>query len=210
MLLEQGLKPESILTVRGHYSFLDGNVCQAVKWRFVSGSRLHRFINSDLHSLTTSSFNSKQTAAKHSFKMRSYIAEQRRLQRERGSGTASSALADPHTIPVEVLRTARTSGVLTLSLRQLKFVPDSVYAMYEPANRAPGENWWDQVDLTLIDLSNNEIGGIDGVKFGELAPRLKTLKLDSNEIGELPDSAVEKMIETLEVLNLASVIVEGI
>ncbi|KAI8871712.1 L domain-like protein [Ramicandelaber brevisporus] len=136
--------------------------------------------------------------------MRSYIAEQRRLQRERGSGTASSALADPHTIPVEVLRTARTSGVLNLSLRQLKFVPDSVYAMYEPANRAPGENWWDQVDLTLIDLSNNEIGGIDGVKFGELAPRLKTLKLDSNEIGELPDSAVEKMIETLEVVSVSN------
>lgn len=68
-------------------------------------------------------------------------------------------------ISESLLRQARRSGQLNLSNRVLTAVPDTVWNINEPPDTAGAatfdsqgdERWWDQVALTRLNLSSNEL-----------------------------------------------------
>lgn len=115
---------------------------------------------------------------------------------------------------------AKQKGILRLGNLQLTRFPDEIHRFNEYT--LPGDNWWEDVPLSHIDLSNNPISEIDprisnlrelvifkmiNAQITEIPPEifftenLKSLDLAGNKIEVLP-SEVGKC-ESLAELNLS-------
>ena len=77
---------------------------------------------------------------------------------------AASSQQDP--VSDAILRQARHSGQLNLSNRSLSEVPEKVWRINEPPADEAGacsfeaqgdKRWWDQTELTRLNLSSNEL-----------------------------------------------------
>lgn len=84
-----------------------------------------------------------------------------------------------------ILRQARHSGHLNLSNRSLSEVPESVWRINEPPASGGAssfetqgdERWWDQTELTRLNLSSNELTTLS--EQLELLPALQILDVSS-------------------------------
>lgn len=122
---------------------------------------------------------------------------------------------------------AKQKGILRLGNMQLNRFPDEVHRFNEYS--LPGDNWWEDVPLSQVDLSNNPIKEIDPriSKLRELVvfkminalvteipaeifytENLKLIDLAGNQIQNLPDE-VGKCV-TLAELNLSRNMIQSV
>ena len=96
-------------------------------------------------------------------------------------------------VPVALLKQARKSGVLNLSNRGLKNVPDEVWCV----NLSPSkdnsvglfdseEHWWDYVELTKLNLASNELVQLS--ESLENIPTLLSFDVHDNKLTSLPEA----------------------
>eukprot|EP00750_Incisomonas_marina_P016914 INCI19651.1.p2 GENE.INCI19651.1~~INCI19651.1.p2 ORF type:complete len:741 (+),score=117.16 INCI19651.1:238-2460(+) len=95
---------------------------------------------------------------------------------------------------------ARFNGVLYLSNRDLREVPEQVYTLFDPKWRRPEERWWEQVPaLQKLDLSHNLLPWLPS-EMHTLGLGLQVLLLKGNELREC--SVIAAMVQ-LRILNLS-------
>ncbi|XP_076825385.1 leucine-rich repeat-containing protein 40-like [Clavelina lepadiformis] len=101
-------------------------------------------------------------------------------------------------IPQAIFKQARKSGVLNLSNRNLEAVPAEVWrlnlnaakdARESAASFDAGERWWDQVELTKLNLSSNQITSLSD----ELSNFQSLIVLDvhDNKLASLPSNLAD-------------------
>ncbi|EDV23314.1 uncharacterized protein TRIADDRAFT_27850 [Trichoplax adhaerens] len=100
-------------------------------------------------------------------------------------------------VPNALLKQARKSGSLNLSNRSLAEVPDDVWRINLDASKSQQsssmdndqDRWWDQVELSKLDLSSNQLKAIsDDVK---LLNALVALDIRDNQLENIPESVRE-------------------
>nr|CAB3263517.1 leucine-rich repeat-containing protein 40-like [Phallusia mammillata] len=101
-----------------------------------------------------------------------------------------------------LLQQARKSGALNLANKSLKEIPDSVWTL----NMAPKDsdsafdstdNWWDQVQLSKLILSSNQLKEVSE-SIGNFKA-LITLDVHDNELAHLPQALAElTLLEKLD------------
>ena len=62
---------------------------------------------------------------------------------------------DPETKLLKAYQTAKRTGNLKLSNLSLTDFPESVHRFNTVT--IPGDNWWEDIPLTLLDISHNKI-----------------------------------------------------
>ena len=100
-------------------------------------------------------------------------------------GFLQAAKSTREPISESLLRQARRSGQLNLSTRELTEVPANVWRINEPPKDAGAEGfesqgderWWDQVALTRLNLSSNELTCLS--EEIELLPELQALDVST-------------------------------
>ncbi|CAH1772444.1 unnamed protein product [Owenia fusiformis] len=105
-----------------------------------------------------------------------------------------------------ILKSARKSGQLNLSNRELGTVPDSVWRINidvpeETKNVTldnQDERWWDQAELTKLILASNKLTELSNDV--NLLPALVVLDIHDNEISSIPPTIAE--LRNLQRLNL--------
>ncbi|KAL8825306.1 MAG: hypothetical protein Q9170_007846 [Blastenia crenularia] len=119
-------------------------------------------------------------------------------------------------VHVNVLRkrinSARSGGRLNISSMKLNKFPQEVLKMYDPESYIDGPTWYESVDLTGLDASNNELENLaweclEENAEGEDGPRgnifngLQSIDLHGNRLQSLP--AILGTFQSLAVLNLS-------
>ncbi|XP_004679169.1 PREDICTED: leucine-rich repeat-containing protein 40 [Condylura cristata] len=110
-------------------------------------------------------------------------------------------------VPQGLIKTARKSGQLNLSGRNLTEVPQCVWRINvdvpEEANQTLSfgatDRWWEQTDLTKLIISNNKLKSLaDDLR---LLPALTVLDIHDNQLTSLPSALGE--LENLQKLNVS-------
>ncbi|KAI8888320.1 L domain-like protein [Backusella circina FSU 941] len=94
-----------------------------------------------------------------------------------------------------LIKQAKSSGSMKLSSKGLKKLPEEVLKMYHvdpnkivvDLSSMGGDSWYDAVELTKFNASDNEIVEIDE-RFGEEFVALTTVDFRSNQLKSLPQS----------------------
>uniref|UniRef100_A0A1X7SQ47 Leucine-rich repeat-containing protein 40 n=1 Tax=Amphimedon queenslandica TaxID=400682 RepID=A0A1X7SQ47_AMPQE len=79
------------------------------------------------------------------------------------SPSQSDGVGKEGTVPESLLKEARKTGSLNLSNRGISVIPPKLWRLnIDPPDGSTAsfdvdERWWDQVELTRLDLSSNEI-----------------------------------------------------
>lgn len=110
-------------------------------------------------------------------------------------------------VPAGLLKSARQSGQLNLSNRQLNHIPQSVWRLnVDPPEEArqdvsfgSADRWWEQTDLTKLLLSSNKLQTIS--EDIRLLPALLVLDVHDNQLVSLPSALGE--LEQLQRLILS-------
>jgi len=91
----------------------------------------------------------------------------------------------------------KQKGHLKLANMGLTAIPDEVHRFNEVT--LPGDNWWQDVPLTLVDLSNNDIVQLDPrIAF---LREVEVFKMINNKIEEIPPGFLS--FENLKILDLS-------
>lgn len=64
-------------------------------------------------------------------------------------------VADPEQKLVKSYQNAKRTGKLSLANLNLSAFPDTLHKFNEVS--IPGDNWWEDIPMTLLDLSHNKI-----------------------------------------------------
>ena len=111
------------------------------------------------------------------------------------------------------MNSARSDGKLNISRLGLEKFPEEIFKMYEPDAITDGPTWYESVDLTRLDASNNEIqdlgwDDLDSQTENEedqsgvtIFSSLQTLDLHDNRLHTVP--SILRTFKHLTVLNLS-------
>ncbi|XP_019860291.1 PREDICTED: leucine-rich repeat-containing protein 40-like [Amphimedon queenslandica] len=111
------------------------------------------------------------------------------------SPSESDGVGKEGTVPESLLKEARKTGSLNLSNRGISVIPPKLWRLnIDPPDGSTAsfdvdERWWDQVELTRLDLSSNEIKEIseDIENFNSLS----ALEVQYNELTCLPNNVIK-------------------
>ena len=104
---------------------------------------------------------------------------------------------DPAKKLTNAYKKAKQKGFLRLANFDLEEIPEDLHKFNEIS--LPGDNWWEDIPLSSIDISNNTITHLD--------PRLSILreievfKMINNKIQEIPRDFLQ--FENLKILDLS-------
>ncbi|XP_013369852.1 PREDICTED: leucine-rich repeat-containing protein 40 isoform X2 [Chinchilla lanigera] len=132
---------------------------------------------------------------------------QRVAARDPRAGFRAERTDSSTSVPQGLLKSARKSGQLNLSGRNLSEVPPCVWRVNvdvpEEAKQnlsfSAAERWWEQTDLTKLILSNNKLQSLSE-DLG-LLPALTVLDIHDNQLTSLPSAIRE--LENLQKLNIS-------
>ncbi|XP_072430262.1 leucine-rich repeat-containing protein 40 isoform X1 [Chiloscyllium punctatum] len=110
----------------------------------------------------------------------------------RRPGSAFQPRATEAPVPAGLIKTARKSGQLNLSNRELSEVPQSVWRInVDPPEEShlnvsftASDRWWDQTDLTKLILASNKLQCLS--EDIQLLPALTVLDVHDNLLSSLP------------------------
>ncbi|XP_041064478.1 leucine-rich repeat-containing protein 40 [Carcharodon carcharias] len=125
--------------------------------------------------------------------------------RRPGSGFQPRSTEPP--VPAGLIKTARRSGQLNLSNRELSEVPQSVWRInVDPPEEShlnvsfsANDRWWDQTDLTKLILASNKLKCLS--EDLQLLPALTVLDVHDNQLSSLP-CAIGQLLN-LQKLNIS-------
>lgn len=106
------------------------------------------------------------------------------FQQSKGTGSASRSSSHQSNMLMQVYKTARKTGTLNLSSKDLSRVPLDIFSL--ETKLESDENFWEITPLIKLDLSYNELQELPA-EVGNLID-LMTLKLRNNSIQILPTS----------------------
>ncbi|XP_067135342.1 leucine-rich repeat-containing protein 40-like [Centruroides vittatus] len=131
----------------------------------------------------------------------SSIPRRKSFGRNRSKAENVSACFHPQskeqTVHIQIIKQARKSGQLNLTNRGMIEVPDVVWnintltleenkSLSLSMDETDGDRWWDQVDLTKLNLSSNSLISLSpDIK---ILTALKVLDLHDNQLVSLPDT----------------------
>eukprot|EP00466_Bigelowiella_natans_P018419 jgi/Bigna1/146133/aug1.109_g20841 len=84
----------------------------------------------------------------------------------------------------KLFKDARKTGILKLTGKKLVEIPKAVFGLSEQQNLESEEKWWECVELTAVDFSNNCLTSVPR-EIGNLGD-LKRVTLSYNEIKQVP------------------------